>query len=334
MANEPAAFGEDLLIIQKEFNGFADTRERLDLLALDKDGNLVVIENKLDDSGRDVTWQALKYVSYCSSLSKEEIRGIFQEYLTSCKSDETAEQKLSDFYGKDYDELVLNKGAGQRIILVAAKYRKEVTSTILWLMNYNIRIHCFRVTPYMNGEELFLDFEQIIPMKDAEDYIIKMAEKAQDDLIIENRKRSTDDLKIEFWTALLKEMAQKGDLFKNISPKKDGWITAGSGLSGVPYIFAISKAYARIELYIDMGDKAENKNLFDYLYKNNEAIETTFGQELKWERLDDKKACRISSSIDKNAYEKENWVFIISELVERMIDFEKTIREFLKKYKK
>jgi hypothetical protein len=42
------------------------------------DGNLVIIENKLDDSGRDVTRQALKYASYCSSLSKEEMRVIFQ----------------------------------------------------------------------------------------------------------------------------------------------------------------------------------------------------------------------------------------------------------------
>jgi hypothetical protein len=38
---------------------------------------LVLIENKLDNTGRDVTWQALKYVSYCSGLSKEQIRGIF-----------------------------------------------------------------------------------------------------------------------------------------------------------------------------------------------------------------------------------------------------------------
>jgi len=38
--------GEELLIIQKEFDDFDDTRERLDLLA--------IIENKLDDSGRDV----------------------------------------------------------------------------------------------------------------------------------------------------------------------------------------------------------------------------------------------------------------------------------------
>ena len=66
----PDSLGEDLLIIQKEFDDFADTRERLDLLALDKEGRLVVIENKLDDSGRDVVWQALKYAAYCSTLTK------------------------------------------------------------------------------------------------------------------------------------------------------------------------------------------------------------------------------------------------------------------------
>jgi RecB family endonuclease NucS len=70
--------GERLLIIQKEFSGFDDTKERLDLLALDESGNLVIIENKLDDSGRDVVWQALKYASYCSSLTKNDIKDIFQ----------------------------------------------------------------------------------------------------------------------------------------------------------------------------------------------------------------------------------------------------------------
>lgn len=55
LAHEPSTLSEELLIIQKEFDGFGDTRERLDLLALDKDGNLVIIENKLDDSGRDVS---------------------------------------------------------------------------------------------------------------------------------------------------------------------------------------------------------------------------------------------------------------------------------------
>ena len=61
IANNPSMLGEELLIIQKEFDGFNETNERLDLLALDKFGNLVIIENKLDDSGRNVVWQAFKY---------------------------------------------------------------------------------------------------------------------------------------------------------------------------------------------------------------------------------------------------------------------------------
>ena len=77
IANNPSSLGEDLLIIQKEFNGFGETNERLDLLALDKLGNLVIIENKLDGSGRNVTWQVLKYASYCASLSKLQIKEIY-----------------------------------------------------------------------------------------------------------------------------------------------------------------------------------------------------------------------------------------------------------------
>ena len=136
IANNPEALGEELLIIQKEFNGFNDTNERLDLLALDKEGNLVIIENKLDDSGRDVTWQALKYTSYCSSLTKEQIKNIYQTYLNKHFPEENAEENLKDFFNlDDYDEIVLNQGLSQRIVLVASNFRKEVTSTVLWLIN-------------------------------------------------------------------------------------------------------------------------------------------------------------------------------------------------------
>ena len=93
----PDALGEELLIVQKEFDGFADTRERLDLLALDKEGRLVVVESKLDDSGRDVVWQALKYVAYCSSLTKAEIVEIYQNYLDRWSDGANAVANLYDF---------------------------------------------------------------------------------------------------------------------------------------------------------------------------------------------------------------------------------------------
>ena len=98
IAYNPSVFGESLLIIQKEFANFDDTNERLDLLALDENGNLVIIENKLDDSGKDVTWQSMKYASYCSGLTKENIKNIFQEYLDKHFKDQDAKENISNFF--------------------------------------------------------------------------------------------------------------------------------------------------------------------------------------------------------------------------------------------
>lgn len=181
LEHNPDAFGEDLLFIQKEFDGFDDTRERLDLLAIDKQGNLVIIENKLDDSGRNVTWQVLKYASYCSSLSKQQIKDIYQAYLVRNGSSENSEQNISEFLNaEDFGEIQLNQN--QRIILVSGNYRKEVTSTVMWLLTkYNLKIQCFKATPYSFDDQIFLDIKQIIPVKEAEEYTIRMAEKAQEE---------------------------------------------------------------------------------------------------------------------------------------------------------
>src|SRR5258708_19159336 len=111
IAKKPSCLGEELLVIQKEFSGFSDTRERLDILALDKQGSLVLIENKLDDTGRDVTWQALKYASYCSRLSKEDVRSIYQEFLDKTDPNADARQLITEFLeAEDYEEVAVNKG--------------------------------------------------------------------------------------------------------------------------------------------------------------------------------------------------------------------------------
>src|ERR1700730_17893558 len=108
IAKEPSCLGEELLVIQKESFGFSDTHERLDLLALDKQGSLVLIENKLDDTGRDVTWQALKYASYCSGLSKENVRQVYQEFLDKVEPSADARALLTEFLEvDDYEEVAV-----------------------------------------------------------------------------------------------------------------------------------------------------------------------------------------------------------------------------------
>lgn len=219
IANQPDALGEELLIIQKEFAGFSETNERLDLLAIDKQGSLVIIENKLDDTGRDLTWQALKYASYCARLTKDQIRDIFQGYLSKQMSASSAEEELSAFLEvDDYQEVVLNKGVTQRIMLVAANFRKEVTSTVLWLSSFKLRIQCFKVTPYAKGEDLFLNIDQIIPTKEAGDFMIGLAAKAQDEVEGAEAEKTRHVLRFEFWSQFLPVMNARSALFRTLSP--------------------------------------------------------------------------------------------------------------------
>ena len=323
--------GERLLIIQKEFSGFDDTKERLDLLALDESGNLVIIENKLDDSGRDVVWQALKYASYCSSLTKNDIKDIFQKYLDAQGEKEHSEKLICDFLEtEDFSEIELNSD-DQRIIMIAANFRKEVTSTAMWLLDHNIKIKCIKVTPYELNGQVFLDTEQIIPIVDAEDYLIKIANKKQEELINREKKQTRHTIRVEFWTQLLQEMNEKSDLFKNISPSKDNWIGCGSGYSGLSYNFVITSNYARIELWINKGAQEDNKEIFDSIYKFKGEIESSFGDQLDWQRRDDGKGSRIAYWLrDVNVFNEEDWPEMINFLTSNMVKFEIAMKKVLR----
>ena len=206
IAENPSMFGEDLLIIQKEFDGFSDTNERLDLLALDKRGGLIIIENKLDDTGRDLVWQAIKYASYCSTLKTEQVIDIFQKYLSKFGQSKDARQEIVEFLDKpDEEELLLN-AVDQRIFFVANNYRKEVTAAVLWLLKHDLLIQCFQATPYQSGEDLFLDFRQIIPLPETSDYTIQIKEKEREEVSKSKIVLQTEADLIRRWTMLKQQL--------------------------------------------------------------------------------------------------------------------------------
>ena len=300
IAKEPSSLGEDLLIIQKEFDGFADTRERLDLLAIDKSGNLVIIENKLDDSGRDVTWQAIKYASYCSSLSKSDVIEIYQKYLNDQCLKESAEDNLSDFFdSRDLKDVDINVGNGQRIFFVAANFRKEVTSSVMWLLNSGLKMKCFKVTPYEYGGKILIDFDQIIPVKDAEEYTISIAKKSQDENKSGEEKQARFSIRQSFWTEFVEYNKSVNGLYANSMPTTDNWLgRAIKGSNGMSCNVIVNMDNCRAEIYINIGDQEKNKNLFDYLYSYKDTIEEKFGGPLTWQRLDDKITSRIRIDSD------------------------------------
>lgn len=336
IAKNPEMLGEDLLIIQKEYDGFNDTNERLDLLAIDKDGGLVIIENKLDDTGRDVVWQALKYSSYCSTLTTSQIIRIYQSYIDKWQSGDDAKQNLVDFLGKGEEELLLNRN-DQRIIFVANNYRKEVTSTVLWLLKHDLQIKCFRATPYSMGEDIFLQVEQIIPLPETAEFMIDAKEKQKEESAKSKTIEESEARLIKFWTLLKSKLKEKNiDFLERIAAKPYYYIGFSKGFAY--YGFCIGKHSFRVELYISNDP---NKILIDTMAQHKETINASF-KDIVWERLENKKASRIRFDMPKEEVillegkfnDEVYWEDLCNWYIDAMLGFYKAVNPILEKVQK
>ena len=167
---------------------------------------------------------------------------------------EKAEDKISEFFdGKD---ISINKnGLSQRIIFVARKFRKEVTSTVVWLANYNLRITCVKVTPYKYGEEIFVDFDKIIPIPETEDYMIKMASKAQLESQIEETITRSENERTNFWREFI-AYDSENNLYKNKKETSEPWLTLPIG-NGFEINLGIQKNKVLVCFYMYQGGKKE-----------------------------------------------------------------------------
>jgi hypothetical protein len=172
LRKNPEVMGEDLLIIGHEYDKF-EVNERLDLLAIDKEGNIVVIEVKRDVTGGNVDFQALKYASYCSRLNPNDILEIFTDYINRHGLELKAVDELMTFLNVE-DEETLNTvlNSGQRIIIIGKDIDKRILSVCTWLYENNINIKCITIKPYKYNDELIVDLNQIIPPYKLEDYYI------------------------------------------------------------------------------------------------------------------------------------------------------------------
>lgn len=77
IARDPRLIGMDVLVLGREV--YTDFGGRIDILGLDRDGNLVVIECKRDLTPRDVVAQILDYASWVANLNTRDVHNIAQQ---------------------------------------------------------------------------------------------------------------------------------------------------------------------------------------------------------------------------------------------------------------
>lgn len=139
----------------------------------------------------------------------------------------------------------------------------------------------------------------------------------------------------KFWTQLLNYSKQKTKLHANISPTQHNWLGTSAGTQGLGYNYALRKNEAQVELYIDRGKEKgeENKEIFDQLYSKKAEIEKVYGEVLNWERLEGKRACRLSKRISIGGYrdEEAKWPQIHEAMVDSMIRLSKSLKSHIAK---
>ena len=162
---------EDLLIIGREVS-VAELGDGIDVLAIDKKGNIVIIELKRGVLSSSVDFQSLKYTSYISRWDYEDIKEQFERFLrTEWGSNLYGEEmsfaeKIEEFCDDDYEI-----AAEERIYLVGSSIREKIGSVVLWLRDQDIDVSIVEFDLLKDEEsELYLDSKTIVPTSDLEKF--------------------------------------------------------------------------------------------------------------------------------------------------------------------
>lgn len=317
----------DTLVVAEEFGEWQESKRRIDLLGIDKDGNLVVIELKRTDDGGHMELQGLRYAAMVSTMTFDRVVETYGNYLSRHGQPQDARQTILDFL--EWEEPDEDRFAQDvRIVLASANFSKELTTAVMWLNERDLDIRCIRVIPYQDDGRILIDVQQLIPLPEVSEYQVQIREKEH-----KGRKDRAEryGLRRKFWAGLLVLAEHKTKLHSNISPSDYHWIGTGSGLRGISYNYKVRQQEGTVELYIDRGEAATNKRIFDELYKQKDDIERVFGGALLWERLDSKRASTIGVDLTVGGYrdDESKWPAIQETMIDAMIRLEKAVAPHL-----
>jgi hypothetical protein len=162
------------MVVAEEFGSWDESNRRIDLLAVDRDGTLVVVELKRSEDGGHMELQAIRYAAMVSSMTFEQAVNAHDRYLQSRGRLEDARELLTEFLEEGASERFADQ---VRIVLVSAQFTKELTTSVIWLSQQGLDVRCVRLRPYLLDDRLLLDIQQVIPLPEALDYQVRIREK-------------------------------------------------------------------------------------------------------------------------------------------------------------
>jgi hypothetical protein len=188
----------DSLVIAEEFSAWDRSARRIDLLCVDRKAQLVVVELKRTSDSEVVDLQALRYAAMVSRMTFDEAVEAYRAYLMRRGSNVDARTALLGFLGWS-DPSDGRFAEDVRIVLAAADFGPEVTSTVLWLNKRDVDITCVRLQPYALNDTILLDVQQIIPLPEEAVYQIQIRQKQREARVAADH--AADRTRYDFATA-------------------------------------------------------------------------------------------------------------------------------------
>ena len=178
LKNDISVLSHNLLVVAEEFGDWEDSNRRIDLLAIDKNANIVVIELKRTIDGGHMELQAVRYAAMVSAMTFSQVCNAFETFLKANDADINAQERLLEFL--EWEEPDEEKfGNDVRIILASADFSKEITTAVIWLNERGLDIKCCKLVPHDFDGRTIIDIQQIIPLPEAETFQVKVREKSQ-----------------------------------------------------------------------------------------------------------------------------------------------------------
>jgi hypothetical protein len=313
------AIGDGLLVIQEEFGDWDGSSRRIDLLCVDTDANLVVVELKRTHDGGHMDLQALRYAAMVSPMTFDQVQEAHRNFH-NIPPEESRVRLLSFFGWPDVDEAKF--GQDVRIVLAAADFGREVTTTVLWLNDRGLDIRCVRMKPYRTTSgEVLVDIQQLIPLPDAAEYQTRVGRKRREE-------RESVNARIEgrlvWWTDLQAVHERKGwTRHRNVSPRNSPYYVARE--KDWHWAYLLTSSQTGVEIYIYSGASA----LYDELHEKRVAIEAAFQSPLAWHEPDHRGVSKVTFMMDGGHHSEERAV-ALEKQVEAMIRLEAALRPYLK----
>ena len=174
LRDRPEILEEGLYILDEEFSRWDESSRRIDLLALDREGRLVVVEIKRSDQDSFMDLQAIRYAAMVAGMTFEHTVDAHRNYLERRGLDAAdAASRIQQQLSGDDTEVAIDS-RNPRVILVSTNFSKELTTSVLWMNEIGMDVACVKLELYRAGNDLYLEGNRIIPLPEAEEYLVRL----------------------------------------------------------------------------------------------------------------------------------------------------------------